>query len=90
LDVLFIDGDHSYEGVRRDFEMYRPLVREGGLIVFHDIVPDFGQRYGASTRASTGGVPQFWAELKSRYPDVQEIIEDPRQDGYGLGVLRAS
>jgi len=32
LDFLFIDGDHSYEGVRRDFEMYSPLVREGGII----------------------------------------------------------
>lgn len=39
VDFLFIDGDHSYEGVRRDFEMYSQLVREGGLIVLHDIVP---------------------------------------------------
>jgi hypothetical protein len=70
--------------------MYRPLVRDGGLIVFHDIVPDFQQRYGVGTTASTGGVPRFWAELKSRHPDVQEIISDFRQDGYGLGVLRAS
>src|ERR1700722_6805856 len=38
LDFLFIDGDHSYEGVKRDFEMYSPLVRAGGLIAFHDIV----------------------------------------------------
>jgi predicted O-methyltransferase YrrM len=90
LDLLFIDGDHSYEGVRQDFQMYGPLVRDGGLIVFHDIVPDFKQRYGESTPASTGGVPQFWAELKSRHSGVEEIIEDPRQDGYGLGVLKAT
>ena len=39
VDFLFIDGDHTYEGVKRDFEMYSPLVREGGIIAFHDIVP---------------------------------------------------
>jgi predicted O-methyltransferase YrrM len=37
VDVLFIDGDHTYEGVRQDFEVFSPLVRPGGLIVFHDI-----------------------------------------------------
>jgi len=39
LDFLFIDGDHTYEGVRRDFEMYSPLVRRGGVVAFHDIAP---------------------------------------------------
>src|SRR6202021_3047068 len=38
LDYLFIDGDHTYDGVKRDFEMYSPLVRSGGMIAFHDIV----------------------------------------------------
>lgn|GEM_PF-2937274 len=35
-DVLLIDGDHSYEGVRKDYELYAPLVREGGIILFDD------------------------------------------------------
>jgi predicted O-methyltransferase YrrM len=39
VDVLFIDGDHSYAGARRDFELYSPLVGTGGIIVFHDILP---------------------------------------------------
>jgi cephalosporin hydroxylase len=39
LDLLFIDGDHTYEGVCRDFQMYGPLVANGGMIAFHDIVP---------------------------------------------------
>jgi cephalosporin hydroxylase len=34
VDFLFIDGDHTYEGVKKDFEMYSPLVREGGLLLF--------------------------------------------------------
>lgn len=38
LDFLFIDADHSYEGVKMDFEMYSPLVRSGGIIAFHDII----------------------------------------------------
>jgi predicted O-methyltransferase YrrM len=37
-DFLFIDGDYTYEGVKRDL-MYSPLVREGGIIAFHDICP---------------------------------------------------
>ncbi len=50
LDLLFIDGDHSYEGVKQDFEMYREFVTTpGGLIAFHDI-----QHLGPQ---------QLWAEL---------------------------
>ena len=35
-DILFIDGDHSYEGVKNDTINYIPIVRVGGYIVFHD------------------------------------------------------
>jgi predicted O-methyltransferase YrrM len=86
LDFLFIDGDHSYEGVRQDFEMYAPLVRRCGLIAFHDIVPDHGTRYGIATKAYTGGVYRLWAEVKDRF-ESWEFVEDPDQDGYGIGVL---
>ncbi|MEM4674909.1 MAG: class I SAM-dependent methyltransferase, partial [Nitrososphaerota archaeon] len=54
LDFLFIDGDHTYEGVKRDFEIYSPLVRRGGIIAFHDIVP--------GPPENVGGVPTFWNE----------------------------
>ena len=37
LDLLYIDGDHSYEGVKADFDMYSGLIRPGELIIFHDI-----------------------------------------------------
>lgn len=36
LDVLFIDGDHSYDGVKADFERHEPNVKKGGIILFHD------------------------------------------------------
>ena len=86
LDLLFIDGDHSYEGVQTDFLNYSPLVRPGGLIVLHDIVPDFGTRYGKPTSSHTGGVPVFWEEIKARHR-TSELIEDPLQDGYGIGMV---
>ncbi len=88
LDFLFIDGDHSLEGVRQDYERFAPLVRSGGLIGFHDIVPDYKARFGQRTLNYSGEVPQFWAELKQRCGGAVEFIEDPAQDGYGIGVLR--
>ncbi len=78
LDLLFIDGDHSYEGVKADFELYSPLVRPGGLIVLHDIA--FHEKYDCH-------VDQFWQEIKERYPS-QEIIEDRKQGWAGIGILR--
>ena len=87
LDLLFIDGDHSYEGISCDFRLYSPLVRPGGLIVCHDIVPDYKTRYGIKTSADVGGVPQFWNEIKASRWQVEEIIENPEQDGCGIGVL---
>lgn len=36
VSLLFIDGDHSYDGVKNDFESYGPLVRPGGIICFDD------------------------------------------------------
>lgn len=36
VDILFIDGDHSYNGVKKDFEIYSKYVKEGGYIIFDD------------------------------------------------------
>jgi predicted O-methyltransferase YrrM len=79
VDVLFIDGDHEYEGVQRDLDLYAPLVREGGLIAFHDIVPGDPEL--------VGGVPRFWAEFK-RSNETTELVESWDQPGYGIGVAR--
>lgn len=86
IDLLLIDGDHSYEGVQRDFQNYAPLVNSGGLIVFHDIVQDNEARYGVITGGWAGGVPQFWQEYKPKY-DSKEFVKDYDQDGLGIGVL---
>ena len=88
LDLLFIDGDHSYAGVSADFDAYSRFVRPGGLIGFHDIVPDFKTRFGRVTAADSGGVPEFWRRLKTIYPDHEELVASHDQDGYGIGLVR--
>jgi predicted O-methyltransferase YrrM len=86
LDVLFIDGDHSYEGVQRDWELYSGLVRPGGLIGLHDIQEDYRTSRGTPTASISGEVPRFWRELRERHR-TEELIADPEQDGYGIGVV---
>lgn len=78
LDFLFIDGDHTYEGVKRDFEMYHPLVRKGGLIAIHDIV-----KHPPSVGCE---VDRFWAEIRTRCRS-EEIVENPDQKTKGIGVV---
>jgi predicted O-methyltransferase YrrM len=45
-DFLFIDGDHSYEGCKADWDNYSPMVRAGGLIGFHDVGNELEQNPG--------------------------------------------
>jgi predicted O-methyltransferase YrrM len=77
-DLLFIDGDHSYAGVKQDFEMYSPLVKPGGIIALHDILED--------PRHPDSQVSRFWSEIKPRYSHM-EFIEDPAQGWAGIGVV---
>jgi predicted O-methyltransferase YrrM len=83
LDLLFVDGDHSYEGVRQDFTDYSKLVRPGGLVAFHDIVPG-----GPGKHGDPGGVPTFWSELKSTYSDMTELVKDWEWGSCGIGIVR--
>jgi predicted O-methyltransferase YrrM len=80
VDVLFVDGDHAYEGVARDYELYAPLVRPGGIVAFHDIVP--------GPPENVGGVPGFWRALKQTEPDHEELVESWDQGSAGIGVIR--
>jgi predicted O-methyltransferase YrrM len=79
VDFLFIDGDHTYEGVKQDFEMYSPLVKKDGIIAFHDIAPN-------GLKEFAGGVPIFWKEIKDKY-EHKEFVKDQMQVGYGIGCL---
>ena len=86
LDLLFIDGDHSFAGVSGDFELYTRLVRQDGIVGIHDIVPDYRTRYAIETSAFTGDIPRFWGNIRSRY-DTVEFVENYDQDGFGIGVV---
>jgi predicted O-methyltransferase YrrM len=86
LDVLFIDGDHSYDGVRRDWELYAPLVRPGGLVALHDVQDDRGSSRNGLPGPISGDVPRFWRELRARYR-TEELVADRNQDGYGIGLV---
>lgn len=78
VDFLFIDGDHSYEGVKADYEKYEPLVRQGGIIGFHDI---------ALHAKETGcEVEKFWCELiKGRQTEACIRVLQRMKEGELLG-----
>jgi len=78
VDFLFIDGDHTYEGVKQDFLKYSSFVRKGGMVAFHDIVehkPEVGCE-----------VDRFWKEIKQKHRHV-EIVQDWNQKWAGIGVI---
>ncbi|MCG2633012.1 class I SAM-dependent methyltransferase [Bradyrhizobium sp. WYCCWR 13023] len=79
LDILFIDGDHTYEGVRQDYEMYHSLVRPGGLIAFHDII---------HTKFENCQVDRFWGELAGNANiRTTELIGRTKSHFGGIGVI---
>lgn len=78
IDVLFIDADHSFFGVNQDFQMYSPLVRNGGIVAFHDIVKHIND--------PACEVDRFWSEVKKNHR-YEEFVEDHHQGWAGIGVL---
>jgi len=91
INLLFIDGAHSYDSVKKDYELYGPLVKH--IVAFHDI---FLTRW-ADEPDGLSQVPVFWKELiiaekqnlfmtfkKNTNPN--EPIEGKNQMGIGLVV----
>lgn len=72
IDLLHIDGLHTYEAVQEDFNNWYSKVSPGGIILFHDI----------EARQSDFGVWKFWAELEAEHETFAF------KHGFGLGVLR--
>ena len=67
IDLLFIDGDHSYNGVKGDWENFSPFVTKFGVVVFHDTLWDLLP--GPRLSREDMGVPKFLEELRcSGYP----------------------
>lgn len=76
IDVLHIDGDHSYDGVRADWEMYSPLVRPGGLILIHDV----------ANSIDAPDVGSFWRqELEIQFNGT--VVSFPGRRPIGFGII---
>lgn len=83
IDLAFIDGDHTRRGCLRDAEVFLPLLKIGGTLVLHDVVPEqcgwLGPRYLVDLLSRTrtdAGLPCF------------SIEEMPGLDRFGIAVCR--
>ena len=77
FDFIFIDANHTYEYVKKDFENYIKMLDKDGVIGFHDVdSPDWP------------GINKFWNELKEtkKYKQVEFVSKDYFLQ-YGIGML---
>jgi len=81
IDLLSIDGDHTYDGMKADYTLFAPLVREGGMIMISDIRPNATNPTIQSYR--------LWAEIRQQEPQhtYEEIINEPFSGRYSIGLL---
>lgn len=87
FDAILVDGDHSYQGVRIDTLLYLPLLRPGGVLIFHDIQP-LQEGDPAAIERYVGGVPSWWSQLSAVTSLVShEFVASRSQSGFGIGVL---
>lgn len=80
IDFLFIDGDHTYEGVKQDFEEYAQFCTEGSICSLHDINDT------EHHRNRNVHVGRFWSEIKDSYKTV-EFNENQYWAGIGLLII---
>lgn len=78
IDFLFIDGDHSYEGVEKDFSIYRSFMASSGMIALHDIAETSPQK--------RCDVHRFWQEIKNEF-NCTEIVKHSSRKKFGIGLI---
>lgn len=77
---IYIDGDHSYEGVWKDFDLLYPMLEDGGYLLFHDVCVDKQTPWGQY------GVKKFWNEMIEDSAGGVEMMTFPFESG--LGIIR--
>lgn len=82
FDFIFIDADHRYEGVKKDYENYLPLLKKGGVMAFHDIVKH-------DEKHPDVDVDRFWAEIKDKHESYEFIDMDFPSDWNPWGGIGA-
>ena len=84
IDLLFIDGDHSYEGVKKDWELFTPHLSPFGVVVFHDTTWEIDPANRSTSTRDDMGVPRFVDDLRLA---GQPVITLPRD--YGVSIVQA-
>lgn len=75
IDLLFIDGDHSYEGVKSDWDLFSPFLTRSAVVVFHDTTWELHKHDDPRYRDDMG-VPRFVDELRRAGHPVITIDRD--------------
>lgn len=81
IDLLHIDGLHTYAAVKHDYDTWAPKVKDNGIIMFHDTMVTELEIFGKTEKY---GVGELWEELKAANPDATYINFE---HNFGLGVM---